>query len=103
MVAAWNSVLHELGYRDPEQVGLPIPPAGPAVGALDRDGATELVVSRLGALRSAWNAADIRGGVEEWIAATGLVAKAGVRIDLAEDIAARAMARCVPLLEQPGA
>ncbi|MGI9156147.1 MAG: MobF family relaxase [Marmoricola sp.] len=102
MVAAWNTVLHQLGYRDPARRGLPIPPTGPGIGALDRDGAAELVVSRLGATRSAWNAADLRGGVEEWIAATGLVADAGVRIELAEDITARALGLCVPLLEQPG-
>lgn len=102
MVTAWNALLHQLGYRDPAQVGLPIAPTGPSVGSLDRDGAAELVVSRLGAARSAWNAADVRGGVEEWIAATGLVTDAGVRIELAEDITARALSLCVPLLEDPG-
>jgi conjugative relaxase-like TrwC/TraI family protein len=105
MVAVWNRVLHELGYRDPvqpSQPSLPIPPAGPAVGSLDRDGAAALVISRLGAARSAWNAADLRGGVEEWIAATGLVADTSVRVELAEDITARAHALCVPLLDQPG-
>ncbi|MFT4008826.1 MAG: MobF family relaxase [Nocardioidaceae bacterium] len=102
MVAVWNAVLHQLGYRDPAQPGLPIPPMGPAVGSLDRDGAADLVVSRLGAARSAWNAADLRGGVEEWIAATGLVAEVSVRIELAEDITARAVALSVPLLDQQG-
>ncbi len=102
MVAAWNQVLHQLGYRDHGQVARPLTPHGPSVGSLDRDRAAELVVSRLGAARSAWNTADIRGGVEEWIAATGLVAEAGIRIEVAEDITARAASLCVPLLDQPG-
>jgi len=102
MVTAWNALLHQLGYRDPSQTGLPIALAGPSAGVLDRDEAAGLVISRLGAARSAWNAADIRGGVEEWIATTGLVADPAVRIELAEDITARALAMCVPLLDAPG-
>ncbi|UDY25043.1 MobF family relaxase [Nocardioides sp. Kera G14] len=102
MVSAWNHVLHDLGYRDPAQIGLPLAPAGPSVAALDRDGAAELVISRLGAARSAWNPADIRGGVEEWIAATGLVVDGAVRIELAEDVTARAVSLCVPLLRTSG-
>ena len=58
----------------------------------------EVVLSRLGARRSAWNAADIRGEVEQWIAGTGLVADAAVRIDLAEDLTARTLSACAPLL-----
>ena len=49
--------------------------------------------------RSAWNHADVRGEAEKWIAATGLIAPAAVRIELAEDITARALEACVPLLE----
>ena len=52
----------------------------------------------MGARRSAWNAADIRGEVEQWIAGTGLVADAAVRIDLAEDLTARVLSACEPLL-----
>ncbi len=99
MVRRWNEELHALGYRDPAQVGLPIV-TGPRVGAIDREQVVEVVVSRLAARRSAWNAADIRGEVEQWIAATGLVAEAAVRIDLAEDLTARAVeglrSRCSP-------
>ena len=62
-------------------------------GWIDRDAAADLVVSRLGAKRSAWNAADIRGEVERLLAQTGLVADAAVRIELAEDLTARAAAR----------
>ncbi|HET8716848.1 MAG TPA: MobF family relaxase [Nocardioidaceae bacterium] len=98
MVAAWNDELHRLGYRDRNQ---PTAPArGPRVGELDRDQAVELVLSRLGAKRSAWNAADIRGQVEQWIAQSGLTADAAVRIELAEDLTARAVAACIPLLDR---
>ena len=72
------------------------------VGALDRDAAVETVLARLAAGRSAWNAADIRGEVERLIAAAGIVADAAVRIELAEDLTARALDRCVPLLDRDG-
>ncbi len=98
LVGRWNEELHDLGYRDPQQVGLPIVTGTPRVGAIDRDQAVEVVLSRLGARRSAWNAADIRGEVEQWIAGTGLVAEAAVRIELAEDLTARALSACAPLL-----
>src|SRR5664279_5168149 len=70
------------------------------VGAVDREQAAGVVVSRLGARRSAWNAADIRGEDEQWIAATGLVAEAAVRVDLAEDLTSRVLDACVPLLRR---
>ena len=63
--------------------------------------AVETVLTRLGARRSAWNTADIRGEVEKWVAASGLVADAAVRGELAEDLTARTIAACVPLLDQP--
>ena len=43
----------------------PVELAPTPVGALDRDAAVEVVLARLGAGRSAWNAADIRGEVEQ--------------------------------------
>ena len=55
----------------------------------DRDAAADLVVSILGAKRSAWNTADIRGQAEVLLAQTALVADPAVRVELAEDIAAR--------------
>jgi exodeoxyribonuclease V alpha subunit len=71
------------------------------VGWIDRAGAADWVISQLGAKRSAWNAADIRGKVEVLLAQTNLVAAPAARIELAEDIAARAAARCTPLLTTP--
>lgn len=98
LVARWNAELRALGYRDP---------TGPAVleatqvGWIDRDGAADWVISRLGARRSAWNTADIRGGVEVLLAQINLVADPAARIELAEDVTARAAARCVRLLASP--
>ena len=108
LVARWVEELTELGYRPALQVARPaaVDPvgllgAGRTVvrpGALDRDAAVEQVVARLGARRSGWNAADVRGEVEQLIARTGLVAQAAVRLELAEDLTARALDVCVPLL-----
>ena len=41
-------------------------------GALDREALAELALDRLGARRSAWNAADARGEVERLIASGGV-------------------------------
>lgn len=100
LVAQWRRQLHDLGYRDPTQPGLPIVVGAPRVGELDRQTAVEAVLTRLGARRSAWNPADIRGEAERQIAATGLVVDAAVRIELAEDLTARAVEACVPLLDR---
>ncbi len=100
LTARWVAELATLGYRDPGQsVGLAPTP----VGGLDRDCAVQRVLTRVAAARSAWNAADVRGEVEQLIAATGIVVDAGVRLELAEDLTVRAMARCVPLLARDGA
>ena len=110
----WVEELTELGYRRPDpQAARPsaVDPISPLsacsadravlrAGALDRDGAVEQVVARLGARRSGWNAADVRGEVEQLIARTGLVALAAVRLEMAEDLTARAVDACVPLLTQ---
>ena len=98
LVSRWNEELHTLGYRDPQQIGLPIVTNTPRVGAIDREQVVDVVLSRLGARRSAWNAADIRGEVELWIAGTGLVADAAIRTDLAEDLTSRTLSACEPLL-----
>ena len=88
-----------LGYRDPAH---PVSLAPTPIGALDRDGCRRPVLTRLAAGRSAWNAADVRGEVERLIAAEGIVADAAVRLELAEDLTARALGRCVPLLDREG-
>ncbi|MEO7061988.1 MAG: MobF family relaxase [Lapillicoccus sp.] len=103
----WVQELTDLGYREPHPPVTPAPsPAAVAqpvrVGNLDRDAAADLVVTRLGAARSGWNAADVRGQVEQLIAATGIVTGAPARSELAEDVTARALTRCVPLLGRRG-
>lgn len=98
LVARWNDELRALGYRDPD--GPAVQEATP-VAWIDRDGAADWVISQLGAKRSAWNAADIRGRVEVLLAQTNLVADPAARIELAEDVTARATARCVRLLASP--
>ena len=93
LVAAWNQQLRDLGYRDPTTAspGLPMVLGAPRVGEFDRDAAVETILVRLGARRSAWNAADIRGQAEKAIAAAGLVVDPAVRTELAEDLTARAI------------
>jgi len=98
VVQRWNDELRALGYADPDG---PVLLASRRIGEIDREAAVELVLSRLGAKRSSWNAADIRGQVEMLIAQTGLVTEPGVRIELAEDLTARAVACCTALLLRP--
>jgi exodeoxyribonuclease V alpha subunit len=95
LTARWVAELAALGFRPP---GHPVDLAPAPIGTLDRDAAVDTVLSRLAAGRSAWNAADVRGEVEQLLAAAGIIIDAGVRAELAEDLTARAMARCVPLL-----
>ena len=95
----WVRELHDLGYHDSAKA---LPVAVTKTGAVDRDAAVATVLDRLGARRSGWNAADIRGEAERLIARSDVVADAAARLDLAEDLTARAIAACVPLLEQEG-
>lgn len=97
LVAFWNGQLRELGYRDPAEA---VPLAGTLPGWIDRDAAAELVVSILGAKRSAWNTGDIRGKTEVLLAQTCLLADPAARAELAEDVTARAADRCVKLLSR---
>ncbi|HKJ12715.1 MAG TPA: MobF family relaxase, partial [Ornithinimicrobium sp.] len=98
LVDRWNTELSEIGYRDPAHA---VTLERTLPGWIDRDAAAELVVSMLGANRSAWNTADIRGKTEVLLVQTALVAEPAARIELAEDITSRAVARCTPLLARP--
>src|SRR4051794_41111860 len=95
LTGRWLAELAALGYRDPDR---PVDLAPTPVGSLDRGHAAGHVLARLAAGRSAWNAADIRGEVEQLIAARGVVIDPAVRIELPEDLTARALACCLPLL-----
>jgi exodeoxyribonuclease V alpha subunit len=98
LVVRWNDELRALGYRDPAE---PVALDATQVGWIDRDGAADWAISQLGAKRSAWNAADLRGTVEVLLAQTNLIAEHAARIELAEDVTARATERCVRLLASP--
>ena len=97
LVTAWNNELRDLGFTPPTH---PATEPGLQIGRINRDIAADLVLTRLGAKRSAWNAADIRGEVERLISSVGVVAERAVRHELVEDIAERAQRRCVPLLDR---
>ena len=93
----WVEELLDLGFRPPTQAAaqnrlLP--------GAVDRAHTVELVLTRLGAARSAWNAADIRGEVEQHIACSGVVTDTSIRGELAEDLTDRVVGACVQLLDR---
>jgi exodeoxyribonuclease V alpha subunit len=98
LVARWNAELRDLGYRDP---GEAVTLRGTRSGWIDRDAAADLVVSLLGAKASAWNTADIRGKTEVLLAQTLLLADTAARVELAEDVTARAADRCTKLLARP--
>jgi exodeoxyribonuclease V alpha subunit len=95
----WRAELAALGYRDPDG---PVELRSTPVGVLDRDRAADQMLTRLAAGRSAWNAADLRGEAERLLAAAGIVTEAAVRGELSEDLTARALARCLPLLDRDG-
>jgi exodeoxyribonuclease V alpha subunit len=103
----WVEDLHDLGFRSPTPAAVrtvtkEVTTEVTRPGGLDRGVAVASVLTRLGARRSAWNAADIRGQVEHLIAATGMIADPAVRVELAEDLTARAVAASVPLLDGGG-
>lgn len=93
----WVAELHDLGFTPPTTA---VALAPTAVGRINRDAVTQLALSRLGARRSSWNAADIRGEVEKIIAGVDIVTDPAVRRELAEDLTARTLAACTPLLDR---
>jgi hypothetical protein len=99
MTSRWVAELHALGYRDQHR---PVPVNASLVAHLDRSQAVEEVLARLAARRSGWNAADIRGEVEQLIARANVVVDPAARLELAEDLAARTVDACVPLVDRPG-
>jgi exodeoxyribonuclease V alpha subunit len=107
LTARWCEELGELGFRPPNQPVDPKTltvvrgdPVVVRVGTLDREAMVETAMTRLGSRRSAWNAADVRGEVERLVAAAGVVAEAGVRGELAEDLTARVLRASRPLLDR---
>ena len=102
LVEWWLDELHDLGFIPPERpVGVALGDMGEIeIGRIRRDAVAEVAVSRLGARRSAWNVADIRGEIERLVARVGVVADPSVRSELVEDLADRATQLCVSLLNR---
>lgn len=100
LTGRWVDELHDLGFCEPSAT---VPIDNPTVGSLDREHALEEVLTRLAARRSAWNAADIRGEVEQLLARRNVVVQASVRCELAEDLTARTVAECVSMLGRDSA
>lgn len=84
----WVTELRALGYhhdgRPAAGSALPVR-VGARPGELDRAGAVGTIVSRLGARRSGWNTADIRGEAERLITRANVVTDKPARTELAED------------------
>ncbi len=99
LTSRWVAELHALGYRD--QIG-PVPLIASPVGQLDRNQVVGEVLARLASRRSGWNAADVRGEVEQLIARANVIVDPAVRLELAEDLTARTVDACVPLVDRPG-
>jgi exodeoxyribonuclease V alpha subunit len=95
----WLDELARLGYCDPRTA---VELTTIRVGELDRDQVVEAVLATVGARRSAWNAADVRGEIDQHLAAHNVVADPAARVELAEDLTARAVQNCVPLLDRSG-
>ncbi|MBC7640243.1 MAG: AAA family ATPase, partial [Rhodoferax sp.] len=93
----WVEELHDLGFTAPT-VGSEHHPT--AIGRINRDAVVDVVLTRIGARRSSWNAADVRGEVERIIASVDVVTTPTVRRELAEDLTSRVVGRCVPLLDR---
>jgi exodeoxyribonuclease V alpha subunit len=99
MAQRWREELLELGFTPPFPPGR-VDRLGTAIGRINREAVTDLVLSRLGARRSSWNGADIRGEVERIVAAVDVVTPAPVRRELVEDLTSRTVAACEPLLDR---
>lgn len=94
--ARWVQHLRDLGFDLPRyRAEVEATPPG----RLDRDDAARVVLSRLAAKGSRWNAADIRGQVERLLAEVNVVTGPSVRAELAEDITSRTVAGCVRLVD----
>jgi len=102
---AWIGELRSLGVDvDAQLAAAPTGTGGMPVGAVDRDEAADRVLKVLGAGgrgRSTWNVYDIRGVTEEVLAARHVIAPPRVFQELAEDVAARAEAQCLSVVDRP--
>ena len=93
----WNDELSDLGFKPPQNS---VTVDGVEPERIRRDAVAEVALARLGARRSAWNSADIRGEVERLVASAGVVVEPHIRGDLVTDLVDRTLARCVPMLDR---
>ena len=91
----WLGELYDLGFRAPVAATAVV---SPRVGQLNREVCVQVALIRLGARRSGWNPADVRGELEKIVSSVGLVAEPAIRVELVEDLTARTLRACVPLL-----
>ena len=68
----WVDELVELGFTIPDGPRTLTPVL---TGEIDRTAVVDTVLTRLGAKRSAWNSADVRGEVEQEIATAGVITR----------------------------
>ena len=95
LATRWREELRELGFTPPTAA---VAHAATPIARIHRDAVADLVLTRLGARRSSWNAADVRGEVERIVAGHDVVTTADVRRELVEDITSRALERSLRLL-----
>ncbi|KQT92057.1 hypothetical protein ASG49_08765 [Marmoricola sp. Leaf446] len=98
LAGRWRDELADMGFTPPLRTAGHGARLGTAIGRINRDAVIDLVLTRLGARRSAWNGADVRGEVERIVAAVDVVTPPSVRRELVEDLTSRTIESCVPLL-----
>jgi conjugative relaxase-like TrwC/TraI family protein len=70
-----------------------------SVAQVQRDELAERAVAVLSSERSAWSAAELTAAVEQSVASSGVLGDQQAVAELAEDVGARARARCISLLD----
>ncbi|WP_137293599.1 MobF family relaxase [Nocardioides dongxiaopingii] len=98
----WREELHDLGFRPPTPPTdtTTAAPASTPIARIRRDAVVELALVRLGARRSSWNAADLRGECERIVANVGVIADGATRRELTEDLTTRGVAASRALLQR---
>ena len=81
--------------------GIPVP-ATPSVAQVGRDEVAEEVVAALSAAHSAWSGAELSAATEKALVRTGVIGDPQAVAELAEDLRARAEARCTSVLVGEG-
>jgi len=91
--------LAEVGMDFTPGTRQPIAWQAPSVAQVDRESVAIEAVAVLSARKSAWSSAELTAQVQSAVTRTGVVGDPQAVTELAEDIGARAAARCVTLLD----